>query len=87
MPGIVLISVWMVAVEGWGSSLSWFLDQCEPSASLSTSLPMRRDDAEDVPAFRQRGGFGSSPVDGPRRAAGAPKLHLKDEGPASTGFD
>lgn len=86
MLGIVIISVWIVAVEGRGSSLAWFLDWYEPNAGLSMSLPLSRDDPEHVPAFRQCRGFSLSPVDGARRVAGAHKLYSKEESLASTGF-
>lgn len=50
------------------------------------SFPVFSDDPGHVPAFRQCRGFGLSPVNDPRRMAGECKLHLREEGPASTGF-
>ena len=79
-------TVWKVAVEGWVSSLSWFLDLCESSAGLSVSLPSSRHDLDHVPAFRQHRGFGLSLVNGPRRVPGVHKLHPKEEGLVGTGF-
>lgn len=67
----------MVAVEGGGSSPSWCLDQCEPSAGLSMYLPVSKDDPKHVSTFRQCRGYGLSPMGSPQKSGRSAQASFK----------
>lgn len=69
-----MTSQWVVVVGRWGSFLSGFLDHCKSSAGVFLSQLVPRDDPKNTQEV-QRFWLG-----GASRAAGTPKLYLKEEG-------